>query len=48
MDVTNNQSNAGNVAATASTTIRGGGRSVATSATAVGNSATFYVSRPGT
>lgn len=48
MDVTNNQTNSGTVAATASTTIRGTGRSVATSAVATGNSATFYVSRPGT
>lgn len=47
MDITNSQTNSGNVAATASTTIRGTGRSVATSATATGNSATFYVSRPG-
>ncbi|MGV3577788.1 holdfast anchor protein HfaD [Brevundimonas sp.] len=48
MDVTNGQTNSGNVAATASTTVRGAGRSVTTGATAVGNSATFYVSRPGT
>lgn len=48
MDVNNNQTNSGTVAATASTTIRGTGRSVATSAVATGNSATFYVSRPGT
>lgn len=47
MDVTNNQTNSGNVSATASTTIRGSGRSVTTGANAVGNSATFYVSRPG-
>ncbi|MFC5342825.1 holdfast anchor protein HfaD [Brevundimonas staleyi] len=47
MDVTNAQTNSGAVSATASTTIRGTGRSVATSANAIGNSATFYVSRPG-
>ena len=48
MDVTNAQTNSGNVSATASTTIRGSGRAVATGANAVGNTATFYVSRPGT
>ena len=48
MDVTNAQTNSGNVSATATTTIRGNGRSVATGANAIGNSATFYVSRPGT
>lgn len=47
MDVTNAQTNSANVSATASTTIRGGGRSVVTGANAIGNSATFYVSRPG-
>lgn len=48
MDVINAQTNSGNVSATASTTIRGSGRSVTTGANAIGNSATFYVSRPGT
>ena len=48
MDVANAQTNSGNVSASASTTIRGGGRSVVTGANAVGNTATFYVSRPGT
>ena len=48
MDVTNAQTNSGNVSATASSTIRGGGRSVVAGANAIGNSATFYVSRPGT
>jgi hypothetical protein len=47
MDVTNAQTNSGNVSAIAATTIRGGGRSVTTGANAIGNSATFYVSRPG-
>lgn len=46
MDITNSQVNSGPVSATATTTIRGGGRSVVTGANAVGNSATFYVSRP--
>ncbi len=48
IDATNAQTNAGAVSAAASTTIRGGGRSVTTGANAIGNSATFYVSRPGT
>ncbi|WGM30342.1 hypothetical protein KKHFBJBL_00559 [Brevundimonas sp. NIBR11] len=48
MDVTNSQTNSGTVSATAATTVRGSGRSVATGANAIGNSATFYVSRPGT
>ncbi|MES2860529.1 MAG: holdfast anchor protein HfaD [Pseudomonadota bacterium] len=47
MYVNNAQTNSGNVSATASTTVRGGGRSVTTGANAIGNSATFYVSRPG-
>ncbi len=47
MDVTNAQTNSANVSATASTTIRGGGRSVIIGANAIGNTATFYVSRPG-
>jgi hypothetical protein len=47
MDITNSQANSGAVSATATTTIRGTGRSVVSGANAVGNSATFYVSRPG-
>jgi hypothetical protein len=47
MDVTNAQTNAGPVSSRATTDIRGSGRSVVTGATATGNSATFYVSRPG-
>jgi hypothetical protein len=47
MDVTNTQTNAGPVSSRATTDIRGSGRSVVTGATATGNSATFYVSRPG-
>ena len=47
MDITNSQVNSGAVSATATTTIRGTGRSVVTGANAVGNSATFYVSGPG-
>lgn len=46
MEVTNNQTNSANVSATASTTVHGSGRHVITGTTAVGNSATFYVSRP--
>jgi hypothetical protein len=48
LDATNDQTNSGSVSAAASTTIRGGGRSVTAGANAIGNSATFYVSRPGT
>lgn len=44
---TNNQTNSGPVSATATTTINGTGRAIASSASAVGNTATFYVSRPG-
>jgi len=47
MDISNAQTNSGNVSATATTTIRGGGRAVVTGANAVGNSATFYVTGPG-
>lgn len=46
MDVANAQTNTGDVSANASTTVRGAGRSVVTGASAVGNSATFYVSGP--
>ena len=44
---TNAQTNSGPVSATATTTVRGTGRATASSASAVGNTATFYVSRPG-
>ena len=44
---TNAQTNSGTVSATATTTVRGTGRAIASSANAVGNTATFYVSRPG-
>ena len=47
MDVANDQTNSGSVSATATTTIRNNGRSVVTGTNAIGNSATFYVSRPG-
>ena len=47
MDVTNSQTNSGPVSATATTTVRGAGRAVITGANAIGNNATFYVSRPG-
>ena len=47
MDVTNAQTNSGDVSASATTTIRNSGRSVVTGSNAVGNTATFYVSRPG-
>lgn len=48
LEATNNQTNSGAVSALSTTTIRGEGRSAASSARAVGNTATFYVSRPGT
>lgn len=43
----NVQRNEGNVSASASTTINAQGRAVVTGANAVGNAATFYVTRPG-
>jgi len=46
MVVTNDQTNSGPVSARSTTTIQGSARSVVTSATATGNTATFYVSRP--
>jgi len=46
LDATNTQTNNGNVSAVANTTVAGSGRAVITGATAVGNSANFYVSRP--
>lgn len=47
IDATNSQTNNGNVTATATATVNGQGRAVIGSTTATGNSATFYVSRPG-
>jgi hypothetical protein len=47
LEATNSQTNDGSVTASANTTVAGQGRAVITSSTAVGNSATFYVSRPG-
>ena len=47
MDATNSQTNNGDVTATVSGTVAGQGRAVIGSTTATGNSATFYVSRPG-
>ncbi|WP_162252080.1 holdfast anchor protein HfaD [Brevundimonas sp. Root1423] len=46
LDATNTQTNSGNVSAVANTSVAGSGRAVITGATAVGNSASFYVSRP--
>jgi hypothetical protein len=46
LTATNVQTNSGNVSATASTTVRGANRAVITGVNAVGNAATFYVSRP--
>lgn len=47
LTATNVQNNSGNVSATASTTVSGANRAVITGSNAVGNAATFYVSRPG-
>ena len=47
MEVRNTQTNQGDVSAIANTTVAGSGRAVITGANATGNSATFYVSRPG-
>ncbi|MEG1453050.1 holdfast anchor protein HfaD [Brevundimonas sp.] len=47
MNARNNQTNTGNVSATATTNIVGQGRAAITGTTATGNSANFYVSRPG-
>lgn len=47
LDATNTQVNTGNVSATATSTVGAGNRSVIGSATAVGNSATFYVTGNG-
>jgi len=46
LEARNDQTNTGDVSATASTTVAGSGRAVITGANATGNSATFYVSRP--
>ena len=47
LEARNTQTNAGDVSAVANTTVAGSNRSVITGANAVGNSASFYVSRPG-
>ncbi|MDP3378222.1 MAG: holdfast anchor protein HfaD [Brevundimonas sp.] len=47
INATNSQANNGNVSATAQTTINGTNRAVVTGTNAVGNAATFYVSRGG-
>ena len=47
LEARNVQTNSGDVSATANTTVAGSNRSVITGANAVGNSASFYVSRPG-
>ena len=47
LEARNSQTNTGDVSATANTTVVGSNRSVLTGATAVGNAATFYVTRSG-
>ncbi len=47
MNARNSQTNNGNVSATATTNITGQSRAVITGTTATGNSANFFVSRPG-
>jgi hypothetical protein len=47
LEAANTQTNSGDVSAVANTTVAGSNRSVITGANAVGNSASFYVSRPG-
>ncbi|WP_298100361.1 holdfast anchor protein HfaD [Brevundimonas sp.] len=47
LEAANTQTNTGNVSAVANTTVTGSNRSVITGANAVGNAASFYVSRPG-
>ena len=47
MWVNNNQTNSGNVSATVNGSATGGARTVISGANAVGNSASFYVTRPG-
>lgn len=44
--VNNSQTNSGGVGATSTVTLTGSNRSVSSTATAVGNNATFYVSKP--
>lgn len=46
LDAGNTQTNGGDVSAVANSTVAGSGRAIITGATAVGNSASFYVSRP--
>lgn len=46
LEARNSQTNSGDISATANTTVAGSGRAVITGANAVGNSASFYVSRP--
>jgi hypothetical protein len=46
LEARNNQTNGGDVSATANTTVAGSTRAVITGANSVGNSATFFVSRP--
>ncbi len=47
LEATNSQTNSGDVSARADTTVAGSSRAIITGANAVGNSASFYVSRPG-
>ncbi len=47
MSVTNSQTNIGDVGSTSSLSLTGAGRSARGVATSVGNSATFYVTKPG-
>lgn len=47
MTINNRQTNGSDVGATGTTTVNGSARSVNTATTAIGNSATFYVTRPG-
>ena len=47
LEAGNTQTNTGDVSAIANTTVAGSNRSVITGANAVGNAASFYVSRPG-
>ncbi|MGV8929205.1 MAG: holdfast anchor protein HfaD [Brevundimonas sp.] len=46
LEARNDQTNSGDVSAVANTTVAGSGRAVISGANAVGNSASFYVSRP--
>lgn len=47
MDVTNSQTNNGHISATSNVAITGSNRALINATSAVGNSATFYVTRPG-